>query len=320
MKHLIVSAILVIATSIWLVVSDQSAPAKASLLIASMYLTIAALVLIANWIKRTLQYLRGLVRKAFTRTDLEIKQVQPSEVPAKAAQPYLTESRKIEIASAAVSSGLGLAAYAAKNGLKESSLREWVAAYLGEDPSNDSVTRTQQQFTSEPFSAKEQDGMSSDETDNTGESAALEIEFAATISCRFQECESLDDGSLYIAAIKIGSTVLYDNTLERDDLPCNGAFVPSSFWESEISYEYERDTVDEHVWIVRVSGSLAAEFDSSHLSKSGIASYDADTAISFLAVAWAEDGDSPKYVCKDPDLEECDVIDVNVIEEFVEYP
>lgn len=136
MNHLVISTTLVIASSVWLAISDQSPPSRAALIIASTYLFLAVLVWIARWITGKLRLLRNAARKIATSSSVKIADPRSRTAPVPTEKAFLTESNKIEIASAAVSSGVGLAAFAASNGIKESSLREWVSSYLGQDSSN----------------------------------------------------------------------------------------------------------------------------------------------------------------------------------------
>lgn len=303
MKHLMLSVAFLVASGVWAASASGSSVASAAVLLATMYFIYATLVR---------PFL--LLRKRMKQKRIETKTMPNSPVKASATliadnDNQLTDSEKIEIASAAVTSKINIPEFARLKGLSEETLREWIDTYLGGERdhaattvSNDVSKTTEDEFTME--------------SETETQPAAFELSMSATLSCVFDGVTDVSDGSLYLAAIDLGSVVLIENSIGNIEQFSGRKIIQCTFWESEINYDYNLDEEDETNWVISVQGSLAAEAGSGILGGIDIS----DLELRNIVLAWAEDGDSPKVIAADSDLEESEPIEVNFIEDFVEYP
>jgi hypothetical protein len=145
---------------------------------------------------------------------------------------------------------------------------------------------------------------------------ALIIDFTATIACKFPTLESVDDGSFYIEVLDFGDIAICAD-VERSGLKgSKKKLLTASMWESELAFSCELDADGEN-WVVTIEGGMAAEIPEDEDLKT----FDpTEMSLENLVISWAEDGDSPKVVGQDTELEEVDVSNIEVKDDFEEYP
>ncbi len=303
MKHLILSVALLVASGVWAASGNSSSVSSAAVLLATTYFIYATLVHPFLWLRKRMK------QKRIENKKMPNSSVKSSAILIVDNDNQLSDSEKIEIASAAVTSKLSISEFAHLKGLSEETLREWIDTYLGGGRGKVATT-----VSNDVYKTNEDEFTMESETET--QPAAFEMSLSATLSCVFDGVADVSDGSLYLAAIDLGSVVLIENSIGNIEEFSGRNIIQCTFWESEINYDYNLDEDDENNWVISVQGSLAAEAGSDLLGGIDII----DLELRSIVLAWAEDGDSPKVIASDADLEESEPIEVNFIEDFVEYP
>jgi transposase-like protein len=303
LKHLILSVALLVASGVWAASGNSSSVSSAAVLLATTYFIYATLVHPFLWLRKRMK------QKRIENKKMPNSSVKSSAILIVDNDNQLSDSEKIEIASAAVTSKLSISEFAHLKGLSEETLREWIDTYLGGGRGKVATT-----VSNDVYKTNEDEFTMESETET--QPAAFEMSLSATLSCVFDGVADVSDGSLYLAAIDLGSVVLIENSIGNIEEFSGRNIIQCTFWESEINYDYNLDEDDENNWVISVQGSLAAEAGSDLLGGIDII----DLELRSIVLAWAEDGDSPKVIASDADLEESEPIEVNFIEDFVEYP
>ena len=145
---------------------------------------------------------------------------------------------------------------------------------------------------------------------------ALVVDFTATIACKFPGLESVDDGSFYIEALEFRDVAICTD-VERSGLKdSKKKLLTASMWEEHLAYSYELDSDGEN-WIVTIEGGMAAEI----LEDKTLEEFDLnEMPLENVIISWAEDGDSPKVVGQETELEEIDISNIEIRNDFEEYP